>query len=325
MILIVTNSRDATADLVQAEFDRRGIPYCRLNTEEFPQQITGRATFSSGRSLLEIEDSNQHVCVRNTDIRAVWYRRPVPPRVSSSVPNAAMKRFATDEAQEFLRGFWYSLDCYWLSHPEAIRIAERKLVQLSVASQMGIRIPRTVVTNDPDAILELRTCCPGGLVVKPLYVGFVDDASSPLYVYTTFLDDEDYERIAAAALTPSIYQEAITRVADIRVTVVGDRVFAARIEAPRADGDLCDWRCFPLSDLRHFVHQLPDAIRGFCLALVRKLRLEFGAIDFVLDEYGEYVFLEINANGQWGWIEKLLELPITGAIVDQLTQKAHVP
>ena len=48
------------------------------------------------------------------------------------------------------------------------------------------------------------------------------------------------------------------------------------------------------------------------------MKLVFGAIDMIVTPAGEYVFLEINANGQYLWIEKQTGLPITSSIVDLL-------
>jgi len=47
--------------------------------------------------------------------------------------------------------------------------------------------------------------------------------------------------------------------------------------------------------------------------------LSFGAIDLLLTPTGEYVFLEINPNGQWYWLELITGIPLTNAMCDVLT------
>jgi glutathione synthase/RimK-type ligase-like ATP-grasp enzyme len=63
---------------------------------------------------------------------------------------------------------------------------------------------------------------------------------------------------------------------------------------------------------------LPNDVAKGCMDLVRRLGLRFGAIDLVLEPSGDYRFLEVNPNGQWGWIQTRTGQPIAGAIVDEM-------
>lgn len=83
------------------------------------------------------------------------------------------------------------------------------------------------------------------------------------------------------------------------------------------------WRRMSKTGLAHAVYQLPEAMADRCIALTRKLGLRFGAIDFVLDQEGQLWFLEINPNGQWGWIETRTGHPIAAAIVSELERIAN--
>ena len=55
-----------------------------------------------------------------------------------------------------------------------------------------------------------------------------------------------------------------------------------------------------------------------CVALLRALNLAFGAIDMILTPAGEYVFLEINPNGQWAWIQQCTGAEMSGCLIDLL-------
>jgi glutathione synthase/RimK-type ligase-like ATP-grasp enzyme len=105
---------------------------------------------------------------------------------------------------------------------------------------------------------------------------------------------------------------------EIRATIVGNRVFAAEIHSQNSPKTRDDWRRYDFDNTPHLPHQLPLDMEQKCVDLVRHLNLNFGAIDLILTPQGEYVFLEINPNGQWGWIEELTGLPICAAIVDLL-------
>ena len=68
---------------------------------------------------------------------------------------------------------------------------------------------------------------------------------------------------------------------------------------------------------------MPDEIKKACVDLTKYYGLEFGAIDLVLTPEGNYVFLEINPNGQWAWIEVLTRLPISDAIANLLANPSQ--
>lgn len=109
---------------------------------------------------------------------------------------------------------------------------------------------------------------------------------------------------------PVIYQPNVPKLFDVRVTIVGEEIFAAAIDSQVEPTARTDWRQ-TAHDLKHERHSLPIEVERGCLRLMRELGLVFGALDFVLTPDGRYVFLEINPNGQWLWIEDKLGFPIT--------------
>jgi glutathione synthase/RimK-type ligase-like ATP-grasp enzyme len=119
-----------------------------------------------------------------------------------------------------------------------------------------------------------------------------------------------------------VYQEKVEKEFDVRVTVVGERLFAAKIEAPGLPPGIPDWRAAPVDELLHSCHELPLEIQEQCVGLVKELNLDFGAIDLAYSERTGYSFLEINANGQWAWLETELGFPIARAIADRLVEGA---
>jgi len=110
---------------------------------------------------------------------------------------------------------------------------------------------------------------------------------------------------------------------DVRVTVIGDSVFAAGIESTYLDGARIDFRRAEIFDLPHQYLELPNKVKMGCLDLVRQLGLRFGAIDLLLTSEGEYVFLEINPNGQWLWIEWVIGVPLTRTLCDLLALRSN--
>ncbi len=117
-----------------------------------------------------------------------------------------------------------------------------------------------------------------------------------------------------------ILQREISKASDLRVTVVGDDVFAVSIDSQTQTETEVDWRKGDGLQLGHAITQLPDEIASRCVELVRAMDLRFGAIDLIEDREGRYWFLEINPNGQWAWLETRTGAPIASAIVDELAR-----
>lgn len=319
MILIITNTQDLTSDLVVKEISRRSLPFTRLNTDEFPTNILGTVEFGGTKSTSVLEFTNRDKIVDLHDIKSVLYRRPVPPVPCSDISAECYRKFCIDECYDFLRGAWFSLDCKWISHPEAIRISEHKIYQLKIASESGFIIPSTIISNNAKNVIEFYHKNFKKIVVKPIYMGFIDE-KDPKIIYTTEVNDDDIEEMKKTLhFSPSIFQQRVQKIADIRVTIVGEKIFSAKIEAKNNPDEIPDWRYASNDNLVHSSHVLPPTIEAACLKLVSSLNLKFGAIDLGLDENGRYIFFEINPNGQWAWLETILGLPICSAIVDLLS------
>ncbi len=209
-----------------------------------------------------------------------------------------------------------------MSHPLNIQQAESKVYQLSVAKALGLRIPNTIISNDAQEVRDFYKSTPQGIVAKPLRLGYFDYGDRQTSVYTNQVNWPDLADDISIKVAPVIYQELIQKQYDIRVTVVGDQVFAAAIDSQINPTAMIDWRKSDADNLPHHRHKLPPEIEQACINLLVKLGLQYGAIDFALTPDDEYVFLEINPNGQWAWIEDKLQLPISEAIATWLFSNA---
>lgn len=180
---------------------------------------------------------------------------------------------------------------------------------------MGLAVPSTVVTNDARAA-ELFAGEHQGVVLKGLDAPYVeDDDGTGRFVYTTPLDQLSGD-IGGLEQVPMIFQQRIDPKRDVRLTIVGEKVYAA---APEGVLGHVDWRALP-EPPRFELVDVPQETAELCVAIVRRFGLVFGAIDLLLDSEGRYWFLELNPNGEWGWLQKKVGLPIAEAIVAELTE-----
>lgn len=153
--------------------------------------------------------------------------------------------------------------------------------------------------------------------------GYVVKNGVECAVFTTKLEAEVMNDLSDAALSPTIYQEFLPKVYDIRVTIVGRKLFAVSIDSQSDPSATIDWRKTENSSLPHSPIELPEPLPRSLQELMSRLSLSYGAIDLVLTPDGRYVFLEINPNGQWLWIDEMLSLGISRSIAGWLSESTQ--
>jgi len=206
-----------------------------------------------------------------------------------------------------------------MSFPGKIEAAEMKPYQLYFARKLGFSIPATIISSDRSAIEDFFLRHEGNVIAKPVRSGYIEVAAGEAFgIYTRRLSHKDIELLETALPCPIIVQKEIPKGFDIRVTVVGEKLFAVAIDSRNDPYGKIDWRRTENPDLPHQVHEIPDRIKDLLIKLTHELGLSFSAIDLVLNPEGEYFFLEVNPSGQWLWIEDKTGLPISDAVADWL-------
>lgn len=317
MIFLATNKRDITTDFVVLELQRRNIPFFRLNSEDMGDaEVIFRPGDHCGWHL---RFAGRECGLSN--VQAAYYRRPGPPQASSIVAGDAARAYCAEEWSAVLRSLWNALEDRWLNSPFAILRAEDKPRQLSLAKSLGFNVPETLITND--FTQAERFTAAGGVIGKPLRHALIERDEIGEVLFSSRFDPLGAEDRDSVSMAPIILQREVKKRCDVRVTVVGAKVFAAAIHSQDHEETEVDWRKGSRPDLRHEALDLPRELKELCIQLTRQLDLSFGAIDLILDEDGAFWFLEINPNGQWAWIERRTGLPIAAALVDLLTGSEH--
>jgi glutathione synthase/RimK-type ligase-like ATP-grasp enzyme len=317
MILIVTNRGDLTADFGILEMQRRGVQYARFNTEDYPQHSTITVRFTSSGIDGWIDTAKGKVPL--DEVGSVWFRRPVEPVPSPELEDPTARQFCHAESLALLEALWRTLDCFWVSKPDRIRAAESKLLQLSIASEVGLPIPRTLVTSDAnEARLFFEEC--SETVYKPLRLGRIEHPEGTSLIFTTVVTRAHAAELENVRYAPCLFQQHVPKAMDIRVTVFGDHLYATEIHSQVDPQSAVDWRRGGSLALAYHPHTLPEGIKRMCMQLVERLDLSFGAIDLILTPQGDYVFLEINPNGQWAWIEQRTGASMSQSLVDLLLE-----
>jgi glutathione synthase/RimK-type ligase-like ATP-grasp enzyme len=250
------------------------------------------------------------------DICAAWYRRSQN-LYQSSIPRTSerLDDYVKTQSTATVVALCASLQTLWVSHPFALRRGEVKALQLALANEAGLKIPHTLISNDParaqtfvDA-LEDTDCA-----IKPLLaVGVTDEQGYRLPLTTTLPPGHSLESVA---LAPTMFQPYVDKAFELRVVVMGDKIFAAKMDSQADEASRIDWRG---GDPDHEIFVLPPEVEAALQRLMSSFGLNFASLDMIVTPEGEYVFLELNPNGQWLWLEYELGLPLVASMADLLT------
>ncbi|MFF0445129.1 ATP-grasp ribosomal peptide maturase [Streptomyces sp. NPDC004609] len=309
-VLVVTEADDITADMGITELNRCEVPVVRFNPADIGEDLTVSARFGACAAPVVGQARTPSQTADLSRVRSVYWRRPEWPPFPHLSPDDS--RFAVAQVRYGLGGTLYALDGpLWVNHPLRMAAADYKPAQLVLAQQLGFTVPLTLVTNDPVQAREFIRV-QGDTIFKTLrWTPYTRDGV-PM---TGWADPVTAEEIDdSVRVTPHLFQARVDKVADLRVLVVGRHTFAVRI-----DSELLDWRK-NYSALTYTVERLPDLVDKALHSCLDRLELVSGSFDLAVDRAGDYWWLELNPNGQWGWLETETGLPMSKAFADLLMQ-----
>ncbi|MHB9863970.1 ATP-grasp ribosomal peptide maturase [Streptomyces sp. YIM S03343] len=309
-VLILTCEEDVTADMVVVHLHETGVPVVRLDPADLTHGVALSGEFVHGASRGHLSVAGRLVSMAG--LRSIWVRRPGVPAARAAQPS----EWLTEESAQALYGLLRGTDARWMNHPDAARRARHKPWQLELAQRSGLAVPATLITTFPQAAREFAQRFPD-LVVKP--VSGAHPQEPPRAVPTSRVaPDTDF---SAVAFGPTLLQRRVAKRADIRLTVVGDRLLAARkAVAADADPEVVDVR-FAVSAESWQPVDVPPRVGAAVLGYLRKAELAYGALDFAEDGDGIWWFLECNQSGQFGFIEMDTGQPIARSIAEWLSQE----
>ena len=320
-VLILTHDYDPEATLVTIKLRSRGIGCVRLNTNDIaneklkvrysltPECPRADIKFAVGQYELEPSRASA-VFLRQFDLKEVNF-----------CGNELVRAFSFQQWANAFQILQSNLACEWISNPDATIESSDRIKQLSAAKTIGFDIPPTLITNDSNTAKGFYSLHDGNVVLKALHHHSVIVGTWIFSAYARAINDSELlmlDRDLAAA--PCILQKRLAKKSELRVTVIGEEVFAAELghNFLREDQGI---------DIHHYlycsnfpiekVERLPDRILNGCISLVKSLGLKYGAIDFAIEKNSNRpIFLEINPTGEWYWIEAKTGLRMTEAVAD---------
>lgn len=308
-VLVVSDKYDFTTDFVCIELEKRRVNYLRLNRDEFHTYKIYLDT--KNFDIIVAKNKSQYV-ISNNELRSIYYRAPIFLREMNQYEHSIEEQLYNEQWMSFVRNLLIFEEAVWLNNPEKTYKAENKILQLKHAIKVGFNIPYTIVTNEEQELPDDK------YVVKSLDTAFFNIKGKEGFVYSNIFSNEEI-RNSSLELAPVTIQEYINPKIDIRVTVVGKDVFATSITNEGKGVDI-DWRMVK-DDVIFTTVSLPTDIKNKCIKLVEILGLKFGAIDLLMTDKDEYIFLEINPTGEWAWLVHTTGQSIAQSITDMLVSK----
>lgn len=308
-VLILANLHDFSSDKVCWALAQEGITYLRLNRDQLTDL---RLCLDPVAPRLRVEFEEQTWVVDET-LKSVWYRQPTYLRNSEGRALLPAEQLSRSQWMAFMRALSVFENALWVNDPSATFRAENKAWQLRIASTIGFDVPETLISNDSAApVLEKIG---DTVALKSLDTVLLREGDTQTFAFTQIVPwsacaGSEFQKI------PSTLQAVLRDKLDLRVTVVGERFWCVAIRY-KENGIEGDWRLNKKDELTYEDFELPDEVKKYCFALMRRMGLVMAGIDLALSDH-RYWFIEINPTGEWGWLESRTR-PIASAIASVLT------
>lgn len=322
-VLIITHSADNTStSVVMNNIREAGAEAIRFDVDRYPLEASITTTFSNNRwqVLLQTGSGTYNL----DDVTAVWYRRSYGlGKGLSDTIDAEYLPATIEEVKRTLLGMLEGLDCFHLARPSVYRRLDSKEEQLKVAVRNGLLIPDTCISNNPEQVARFMEQ-EGGSVVSKMQSSFAIYREAEQHVvFTNTVSSDQLEDLASLQLCPMTFQQRIEKKLELRVTIVGNAIFAFSIDSQRLENAQVDWRKEGIRMIKDWQpYTLPAELQKKLLAFMDDYGLNYGAIDLILSPEDQYYFLEVNAAGEYFWLDKLCDHAISQQIADILLGKA---
>lgn len=307
-ILIISDTMDFATDYICLELYRRNTSYLRINRDKFKEY---KIVFDIDNLTLNVTINCRKYIIDNSSLKSVYYRAPIYLR-DTYKPNLSFdEQLYRSQWTAFLRNLTLFENVKWINNPIDIFRAENKMLQLKYARKIGFKCPYTLLLN---SIEDIKLNKETNYIIKSLDTVLLKKGNKEAFVYSNVVVGEELLK-SEFSVAPVVIQEYLYPKIDLRVTVIGEKVFAVKI-VKNGIGVSGDWRK-EKDDVDFIKINLPKEIQKKCIQIVSSLGLTFGGIDLILHN-NMYYFIEVNPTGEWAWLVNKAGLKIDKAICDYL-------
>lgn len=262
--------------------------------------------FQNGKSNSKLEIANQIIPM--SKIKSIWNSTALR-IIGKNKLLLSSQEFATTEWTEGINSLWESLDAFWINHPSSISGSANRFHQLQLANNLGLITPKTLITNNPDDLMKFYYDCDQNIVAKTL--GSSDGLPEGKMIFTNKISRDHLKNIENLRYAPSFFQEYISKKTEMRITMINSKIHAVEIHSQNSEKTKHDWRHYDDFDKTPYIPvTLDESISKKLRLLLQNLGLNYGAVDMIKTPDNELIFLEVNANGRWWWIQEITGINI---------------
>lgn len=315
MILILTDKNDSHANHVVPMIQEAGMHYFRLDLD-VDSLLKTYVTYKGGEWVL-LQDGR---CLNASDVSCVWHRRTfVELYLDQEYDQTADFKIWKNEWNKTLLGLYASCRSKpWLNPWRKAYESENKYLQMEIAKKYDLNVPPLITSNDKVEVVSFASSNES-VVLKLMHQDFYrNEAKEHLGLYVNKVSKDEVESFKGSEENPIVLQKYVQKSFEVRYTVVGQRHFVCKIESQKSKVANIDWRRYDIPNTPHSSIEAPCEITASVNAMMAELGIQYGALDFIVDEEGSWWFLEVNSMGQFLWIEDLSGLEISKEIVKWL-------
>jgi len=323
-VLIITHSEDNECiNIVSEKLKSYGATAIRFNVDDYPLHCSLSTCFENNEWKLYLDKDGVRINLH--DIEALWYRRSH--NLAKGLETVLEQEYLGSthgEIRTTLFGMLESLNCFQIGKYSVYRRLDSKEEQLKIVNHLGLKIPDTCITNNPEEAKRFVLAHPNGVITKMQSSFAIYQKGIESVVFTNSIGPENFEDIDALQYCPMQFQEKIEKKVELRVTIVGDELFTFAIDSQKLENAKIDWRKEGVELLQDWkAYPLPEAIKSQLLHLMDIYQINYGAIDIIVTPEDEYYFLEINSAGEFFWLDRLIEGQISEQLAKVLTGNAN--
>jgi len=261
-----------------------------------------------GESSLSIDISKKEMFIAHNNITkldTVWFRRLFNnPQIHHDLHSDDI-RFVTQESKLLFKSAlsWLNRTVKFCANDyHAHSQVENKSYQLTLASESNLKVPRTIITNQPMEALQFVEKN-GSVIHKTAYPYKWKKESASSRAIASLITKDSIKDEFSISSCPSILQQYIKKSADVRVFVLGSYICAIKITSRLGD-EVVDWRPLSLGGtLDYSLVEMPQTVTKALFNFMKRADLVMGVFDFSVDQNDSWWFLEVNTQGQWLFME----------------------
>ena len=304
LILLIGNKTDPHIKGICSCLEDLQEKFIVLDKIDFSDSIT--INYKGGKLNSKIRFDNQ--IILNSEIKSVWNSTALKIVGKDDLLEESQK-FATVEWTEGINSLWQSVNALWVNSPYSIFNSANRLHQLDLANDVGLDCPETLITNNADELIKFYNGCNQNIVAKTL--GSSEGLPEGKMIFTNKISKNNLEKLDNLKYSPTFFQEYIPKQTELRITIIGSKIHAVEIHSQKSEKTKDDWRHYDdFKKTPYLPVTLDKEVVKKLQKLMQKLGLVYGAIDMIKTPDGNLVFLEVNANGRWWWIQELTGLDI---------------